>query len=611
MEENIDKSKVNGKVEGNNPFDSMTEEDLDAYFAEMEREHMPYEIEQTWQLKDILSKFIRIELGTDYYPYTDGGESSIRLYTKDNKCLTIFDLSNGTNDEIMHHITDFNVSKMKSGYYLLGMNQKKDKLEKNNNLINNTAMKIYGKLVDSFGKKYLLLYNTNDTVYEIEEIEKNAIEGCRIIKYVYRLYRRIGDFINTDYRYGLLNEKNELVSSPKYVYLCRNENGNISAEYPNKSKYKDPFKCTLTPKGYPLFYYNKKDKKGNNIPMHCTIYGADVVSKCYYGIAKFVKDQKVGIIDYKGKVLLDAEFEDIEIDVRNNCFVTIQKIDDSLCYCPIGSRKESASYIFHCNKKFWPLSFTRIQDKYYVEEYFETHGIFKLKNKTNKNQCLCLYTFEQLIYSDEYKEITWAYDRKEDSIFIVKNHNDKYGCLCISKEIVSVDENTGDATYKKPYIICPLEFDNIHKPYFGDNKYLIIFKDGKDGIYSCAESKIIMECLIPAKKNIDSIMINTLKEGLVGCKKELDEGKNLEYFSDLNGNVAVKLPSHIWHINGGFNKGVAVISSRTEWATIDLNGNITVTEKIKPTYYEDSWDDIDSMYRDAFEDDPGAEWNVY
>ena len=59
-------------------FYNMTEEEMDAFMEEMEREHAPFDIEQTWLLKDFLLKFTLIEFGYEYFSVTDGGEKAIK-----------------------------------------------------------------------------------------------------------------------------------------------------------------------------------------------------------------------------------------------------------------------------------------------------------------------------------------------------------------------------------------------------------------------------------------------------------------------------------------------------------------------------------------------------
>lgn len=61
-------------------FNKMTDEELEAYFQEMEREHAPFDVGQTWLLKDFLLNFSKIEFGYEYFSVTGGGEKVIRLY---------------------------------------------------------------------------------------------------------------------------------------------------------------------------------------------------------------------------------------------------------------------------------------------------------------------------------------------------------------------------------------------------------------------------------------------------------------------------------------------------------------------------------------------------
>ena len=100
-------------------FDNMTEEEMDAFIEEMEREHAPFEVEQVWWLKDFLLNFQKIEIGYEYYSVTDGGEKAIRLYDKDNHITIVYNLSEFSANNIVKETTNFFVEKRRSGHYIL------------------------------------------------------------------------------------------------------------------------------------------------------------------------------------------------------------------------------------------------------------------------------------------------------------------------------------------------------------------------------------------------------------------------------------------------------------------------------------------------------------
>lgn len=100
-------------------FYNMTEEEMDAFMEEMEREHAPFDIEQTWLLKDFLLKFTLIEFGYEYFSVTDGGEKAIRLYNKENHCTIVYNLSEFSEESIIKDTANFIVEQRKSGHYIL------------------------------------------------------------------------------------------------------------------------------------------------------------------------------------------------------------------------------------------------------------------------------------------------------------------------------------------------------------------------------------------------------------------------------------------------------------------------------------------------------------
>lgn len=81
----------------------------------------------------------------------------------------------------------------------------------------------------------------------------------------------------------------------------------------------------------------------------------------------------------------------------------------------------------------------------------------------------------------------------------------------------------------------------------------------------------------------------------------------------MEGHKVIILPDSNWRIISGFKSGIAKIESKRELGTIDKSGEIKITEKkiIKNNSFEGySSDEIERMYRDAFEDDPYMEWNI-
>lgn len=100
-------------------FNNMSEEEMDAFLDEMEREHAPFEVEQVWWLKDFLLNFQKVEFGYDYFSVTGGGEKAIRLYDKDNRVVVVYNLSEFSEESIIKEPANFIVEQRKSGHYIL------------------------------------------------------------------------------------------------------------------------------------------------------------------------------------------------------------------------------------------------------------------------------------------------------------------------------------------------------------------------------------------------------------------------------------------------------------------------------------------------------------
>lgn len=97
----------------------MTEKEIDAFMEEIEREHAPFEVEQTWSFREFLLKFEKVVFGYEYFSVTDGGERAIRLCDKDNHWVVVFNLSEFSEDCIIKEPENFIVEKRKSGHYIL------------------------------------------------------------------------------------------------------------------------------------------------------------------------------------------------------------------------------------------------------------------------------------------------------------------------------------------------------------------------------------------------------------------------------------------------------------------------------------------------------------
>ena len=489
---------------------------------------------------------------------------------------------------------------------------------KKNNLV------IHGKIEDVAGSKFLLIYDIN-SIFEVVNIEADAIDGLRIIEFTYKksldvIYKDLKS-LTLESRFGLVNEQNELVSNYNYYSLVRQDNGNISASYPDPcDRYgkKERFTCILNTKGQPLFEYSIKTKEGNKQSRFCAMNNCDAVSSCYYGIALFVKNHKIGIVDYKGNVLIMPIYDDVKID-RNNNWLTAVLYDEEhyegFDARPSETLVNSTTFLFH-KSDYWPLRLHKLNINYYVT--YKYIGLYYLKNKKNSFMCLCRWEgIDPIIISPEYKSLElsnyWYLDEKHTyALHIAININGKYGIISMPINN-DVNPDTGEPIYNVIQTICPFDYDYIYNEGC-DNTILV--KNGKEGLYSYPLKKNLVDCVIPTiDQYTHSILPSTFGEGLIGCRERIrydSLSNSYQYlFYDMDGHKVLVLPKG-WVIISGFKNGVATIRTGKyiiKTAEIDKLGNITIikTETGRVVYESD---DLDSLYRDAFEDDPNMEWNI-
>lgn len=493
-----------------------------------------------------------------------------------------------------------------------------------------------GSIIESFEKKKYLWIYENDDAYEIVDIEEPGYKGFRIIEFAIGHHYMYGA-VYSDTRYGLVNDSNKLVTNYDYYSLKRLSNGNISASYTDPEKHRslfvkgDRFNCLLNEFGQPLFTYYSKGKDGTRETVHRPLENIDAVSSCYWGVALFVRDHKIGVVDYKGKIIIEPLFDDIIIDETNNWLLTIvynkerkSKTNDFDDFLRQPQHSDSCTTYLFEKTKCWPLSLYKIDSIYYVEN--QKDNVYYLRNKKNHLQCICILAGETY-YSPEYKSLNLIgiFDYKDDlpivSLHIAQNIEGKFGIISMPTQ-PSVNLESGELYLENIETICPFEYDYIDNTTVSYNKNIIIVKNGKEGLFSCTQKKKIIECVI-LQFEIDSfinysIIPDSLGEGLIGCKEPNNDNKSfyLKYsFFDLDGNKVLDIPLG-WRIESGFIDGFARLSKRdtiyNTTAEIDKSGKIDILEeKRNPIEFEEeSYDEIDRMNKDAFEDDPGAEWNI-
>lgn len=162
------------------------------------------------------------------------------------------------------------------------------------------------KIVSLNGEQYLWDYHNHGTAYKVVRIEEKPVKGYRIVQISYRNFIDSLPFdrnrlqLYNDVRYGLVNKDNELITPFDFFSLERLEEGTIRAIYPDPNNdgekdynNKERFDCILNYCGIPLFKNFSKDSDGNKTIKYKQLDDEIVaVSKCYNGIALFVKNTK-------------------------------------------------------------------------------------------------------------------------------------------------------------------------------------------------------------------------------------------------------------------------------------------------------------------------------
>ena len=466
-------------------------------------------------------------------------------------------------------------------------------------------------------------YHNHGTAYKVVWVEEEPVKGCRIVQIIYRRFIDSLPFnrnrleIYNDVRYGLVNKNNELITPFDFFSLERMEDGKIRAIYPDPNNdgekdynNKERFDCVLNSYGEPLFKYFSIDNEGNKTIKYKRLDDDIVaVSKCYNGIALFVKNHKMGIIDFNGDIKLEAEYTHIMLQKYYNCFKAY-KVTYSSLIGPSAKENNGESYILSKDKSKWPIHFVHLDSKYRVEDYYEKDDIYLLQNKQNSLYCLCFNgrwpLSRSLYYTDEYTWLrkTGSTNNPDESFFIASDADKKTGIICVHKEKSKFFDL--DLLIRKDVIVCPLEYDRILET---NTSYITLIKNNKNGLFSLESKTLILNCLIP--DNV-SILPFTIGEGYIGCCRKKSENLSslIYFFSDMKGHEILVLDSK-WIIKSGFKDGLAKIESDKEYATIDTKGNILITgEKHKITnthdcdwykedYERDNWDAMtDGQYGD-------------
>ena len=93
----------------------------EAWLREMEEERAPYEIADSWPLKDFIKRnaIIGFQLGVAFYSVTDGGEDAVFFRNKVGKEFIVFNQCGLTKENIVAQKDDITIELRKSGHYII------------------------------------------------------------------------------------------------------------------------------------------------------------------------------------------------------------------------------------------------------------------------------------------------------------------------------------------------------------------------------------------------------------------------------------------------------------------------------------------------------------
>ena len=470
-----------------------------------------------------------------------------------------------------------------------------------------------GKIFNQGSDQYLLVYSNLNTAYKIYWIEEVPVKGNRIVAIIYRYYVEsqsyIGDRLFTDVRYGLIDSNNNLITQCDFFSMTRQKDGKINAIYPDPQydgnrackPNEERFNCTLDLSGSPLFECTCRDADGKKYIKYKKISNEIVaVSKCYYGITLFVKNHKIGIVNYDDIIELEAEYFHIDIQKYNNCIVTYRKPIRSFVHPE--EHNESDVYILSKNKSHWSVILTKLSPNFHIEKYYESDDLYLLKNGKTSQFCICYKRIlGKLGYSHEYSRVDIIDTRRlpnhnGNSFFIVTDEKKKKGVI----GICGATNDLLKTMILEEQQVFPFEYDSICQI---DGLFLSVVRNNLRGIISLESMSIVVDCVIPEN---DKILPDTIGEGFVGCRRKIKENfTNNDYFyyySDLKGHEALGLDIK-WKIRSGFNNGVAMIESKDEYAFVDVKGNITVSKGKNKSDTENDHNDVYNCYEDTSDRD--------
>lgn len=250
----------------------------------------------------------------------------------------------------------------------------------------------------SFGIYFILKNKSNK--YSVEEVSK------------YNYYQ-----LNKDGKYGVISVKGDILIEPIYD----------SIKIPNPEK--DVFICDkenktiiLNEKGQEIF---KQYEEVSAISIN------GIVSNLPYEkrVLKYKEDEKYGLIDYNGKVITKAIYEEIK-GLENKESELLVKKDGK--YGVVNDRGD----------KLIKEEYDNIQaDGYYTEEDKYALSGYIINNRTNNGYRYGYINYKlEKVLKTEYNEVSRILEITDgQDVYIIASKNGKYGVIKNNKTVINYD----------------------------------------------------------------------------------------------------------------------------------------------------------------------------
>lgn len=247
---------------------------------------------------------------------------------------------------------------------------------------------------------YFLIFKNKKNNYSVEEISK----------YKYNQ-------LNKDGKYGVISAKGDILVEPEYdsikipnpekgVFICDKENNTI----------------ILNENGEEIL---KQYKEVSAIPINGIISNLPYEKR----VLKYKKDEKYGLIDYNGKVITKAIYDEVK-GLENKESELLVKKDGK--YGVVNDKGVKL-----INEEYDSI----VADGYYTEEDKYALSGYIISNKTNNGYRYGYinYKLERLLKTD-YNEVSRILEiTNGQDVYIIASKNGKYGVVKNNKTVINYD----------------------------------------------------------------------------------------------------------------------------------------------------------------------------